>query len=310
MKNKKRFLIVLAVCVALAAAFLLLFDFPRKISATYPAVEYDQNGKYVKTSVSVDGIYRKPLMRDPSFEGKIVCGEYDFTKELDLVDVHFDRNFGGMGILTYVGYRNGTPIGRAFGTIKVSGNFDEIAINVTNGDILKERHVETLILCAPARNLAEAKKIGESGMGKIGPVSSRAATGSVGFNPAYGSASYVIRLNQVASDVCLREGTAKDGAVVVSAKDIAGFNAENSRENHTEEIVLQFTERGKKAMAEATERLSKSGGSMSLWAGETKLRSASVFAPITGGSAAFTEPDIEQTEKDCVTLSLGHPEKV
>ena len=313
MKNTKRLWIGLAGCVVLAAAFLLLFDFPRKISATYPAVEYDQNGKYIVTSVSVDGTYRKPLLRDPSFRGRIICGEYDFTKELDLADVRFDRSFGGMGILTYAGYRNGTPIARGFGTIKVSGNFDKLAINIVNGDILKERHVETLVLCAPAGNLAEAKKIGESGLGKIGPVSNvganSARTGGVG-NSAYGSASYVIRLNPVASDVCLREGTAKDGAIAVTAKDIAGFYAENSKENHTEEIVLQLTEHGKKALAEATERLSKSGGSMSLWAGETKLRSASVFAPITGGSAAFTEPDTEQTEKDCAALSSGHPVEI
>lgn len=314
MKNNKRFWTGLVVCVALAAAFLLLFDFPRKISATYPAVEYDENGKYIVTSVSVDGTYRTPLLRDPSFRGKIVCGEYDFTKELELADIHFDRNFGGMGILTYAGYRNGAAITRGFGTIKVSGNFDKLAINIVNGDILKERQAETLILCAPAGNLAEARKIGESGLGKIGPVSNVGAssvrTGGVGSNPAYSSASYVIRLNQVASDVSLREGTGKDGTLVVAAKDIAGFYAENSRENHTEELVLQFTERGKKAMAEATERLSKSGGSISLWAGETKLRSASVFAPITGGSAAFTESDAEQTKKDCVMLSSGHPVEI
>lgn len=317
MKNKKRFWIGLAVCFALAAAFLLLFDFPRKISVTYHAVEYDENGKYIVTSVSVDGVYQKPLLRDPSFKGRIVCGDYDFTKELDLADVKFDRNFGGMGILTYAGFRKGTPVTEGLGTIKISGNFDGIAISVTNGDILKERHVETLILCAPAGNPAEARKIGESEMGKIGAVGnvgsssagSSTANGGVGSNPAYGSASYLV-LNPAASDVCFREETAKNGTVVVAAKDIAGFYAENSRENHTEQIVLQLSEHGKKAMAEATERLSKSGGSMSLWVGETKLRSARVFAPITDGSVAYPEPDAEQTMKDCVMLSSGHPQEV
>lgn len=149
-----------------------------------------------------------------------------------------------------------------------------------------------------------------------GTVVSGPGTSSVGTrlladtDSAYGSTSQVIRLNPVNSDVCFREGTKKDGPVAVAAKDIAGFYATQSRETHTEQIVIQFTEQGKKAMAEVTERLMKSGERITIWAGDTKIRSASIFAPITGGSAAFTEPDTAQMKKDCVTLSLGRPEEV
>ena len=139
---------------------------------------------------------------------------------------------------------------------------------------------------------------------------SRAGSSSVGSSTATGGVGSGIPWNAVASDVCFRGGPAKDGPMVVSAKDIAGFNAEYSKENHTEQIVFQLTEQGKKSMSEATTRLSKSAGSMSLWAGQTKLQSASVFAPITDGNVAFTEPNSEQTKKDCVTLTLGHPEAV
>lgn len=143
-----------------------------------------------------------------------------------------------------------------------------------------------------------------------GSASSQAVSSAVSVGRTKGSASYVIQLNPVASNVCFREGTTKDGPVTVTAKDIAGFYAENSREAHTEQIVFQLTDEGKKSMAETTERLSKSGGSMSIWVGETKLWSGSVFAPITDGKDAFTEPDAEQTKKDCVMLSIGHPAEI
>lgn len=60
----------------------------------------------------------------------------------------------------------------------------------------------------------------------------------------YNSISSAIPLNPVGSDVCYREGTAKDGPVAVAAKDIAGFYATQSKDNHTEQIVIQFTELG------------------------------------------------------------------
>ena len=145
-------------------------------------------------------------------------------------------------------------------------------------------------------------------------ISSAAGTGTAASNASAGSsggtASLAITLNPVSSNVCFREGTEKDGHVAVPTKDIAGFYALQSRENHTMQIVFQLTEKGKKSMAESTERLSKSAGSMSLWVGKTKLLSAEVRAPITDGSVAFTEPDSEKAKKDCIMLSLGHPEDV
>ena len=127
---------------------------------------------------------------------------------------------------------------------------------------------------------------------------------------AAGSAGYVFPLSRAASGVCFREGTEKDGPVAVPSKEIAGFYAKYSKENQTYQVVLQLTEQGKKAMAESTERLSKSAGSMSLWAGETKLRRMGVFAPIEDGSIAVSEPDGEHAESDCAALSVGHPVEI
>ena len=120
-----------------------------------------------------------------------------------------------------------------------------------------------------------------------------------------------LRLNPVGGDVCLREGTAKDGRVVAAAKDIAGFYAENLKQDHTEMLVLQMTAQGQKSLSEATERLAKSEGKMSLWSGNTKIKSAGVFAPITGTKAAFDETGGDtQTEKDCILLSGDDPKTV
>lgn len=119
------------------------------------------------------------------------------------------------------------------------------------------------------------------------------------------------RLNPVGRDVCLREGTAKDGRVVAAAKDIAGFYPENLKQYQTEMLVLKLTAQGQKSLSEATERLAKSKGKMSLWSGNTKIKSASVLAPITGAKVAFDETgDDTQTEKDCILLSGDDPKTV
>ena len=120
-----------------------------------------------------------------------------------------------------------------------------------------------------------------------------------------------LRLNPVGREVCLREGTSKDGRVVVAAKDIAGFYAENLKQDHTEMLVLQMTAQGQKSLSEATERLSKSEGKMSLWSGNTKIKSAGVYEPITGAKVAFDETDGDtQAEKDCILLSGDDPKTV
>lgn len=118
----------------------------------------------------------------------------------------------------------------------------------------------------------------------------------------------MLRLNRVGPAVCLREGTEKDGRVVAAAKDISGFTAENLKGNYM--IIIGLTAQGQKSLSEATERLSKSAGKISLWAGDTKVRSAGIYAPITGARVAFDETDATQTEKDCVRLSGADPKTV
>lgn len=118
----------------------------------------------------------------------------------------------------------------------------------------------------------------------------------------------MLRLNRIGPAVCLREGTEKDGRVVAAAKDISGFTAENLKGNYM--IIIGLTAQGQKSLSEATERLSKSGGEISLWGGDTKVRSAGVYAPITGERVAFDETDATQTEKDCVLLSGADPKTV
>ena len=50
---------------------------------------------------------------------------------------------------------------------------------------------------------------------------------------------------------------------------------------------------------------------MSLWSGNTKIKSSGVFAPITGAKAAFDETDGDtQTEKDCILLLGDDPKTI
>ncbi len=99
------------------------------------------------------------------------------------------------------------------------------------------------------------------------------------------------KLSRVATDVSFREGTAADGKLVLSSSDIAGFYSDYDQSNHLYRIVFRLTKSAKDSFAKETEKLSQSGGTLSIWAGKDRLKSASVYAQIRDGEAAVSSKD-------------------
>jgi hypothetical protein len=114
------------------------------------------------------------------------------------------------------------------------------------------------------------------------------------------------RLIQVAPNVCFREGTSKDGSAAISADEIKGFYSLHIKSERPYQIVFQLTEKGQKSFAGTTAKLSKSKGCLSIWAGNKKVTSGKVIAPITEGNVAFTEPNGDAEKEACKELSAGY----
>lgn len=128
------------------------------------------------------------------------------------------------------------------------------------------------VLIACSANPASGRPEGTAG-------SQAAGTGSSG------------KLSRVASDVSFREGTAADGKLVLSSSEIAGFYSDYDQSNHLYRIVFRLTESTTDSFAKETEKLSQSGGTLSIWAGKDRLKSVSVYAQIRNGEAAVSSKD-------------------
>ncbi|WP_078380757.1 hypothetical protein [Sutcliffiella halmapala] len=86
-RNSNTFKVGALLILLLSISFLLIYDFPKKIDRKYAAYEYFTNNPNdgETTSVTIVGTYKKPLFRNPSFTGKIMIEEYEFTQTYELM---------------------------------------------------------------------------------------------------------------------------------------------------------------------------------------------------------------------------------
>lgn len=164
MTNKKLKILLLSIVliIVITCAFVLFYDFPQEIDVQYPAMEYRKGDKssVQATTVKIKGKLSRPLFRDPVFKGEFNIDKYDFTKSYDLIDIVFYKNIrNGLGSLTYTTINNGRPIIRSFGSIWISGNFDELKILVYEPIEAESKSSTDLRLIAPAKTYDEARLI-------------------------------------------------------------------------------------------------------------------------------------------------------
>lgn len=109
-------------------------------------------------------------------------------------------------------------------------------------------------------------------------------------------------LNKVGKNIYLREGTSKEGSVVISSDDIEGFYTKSDKTKKSYQIIFKLTEVGGKSLLEKTTKLSQSADSASLWIGNENVVTLSVYAPISDGAFAITKTDVDSMNKLCEKL--------
>lgn len=88
---------------------------------------------------------------------------YDFTKEYKLLDMKFQKSWGGLSALCYSGILpGGIPDPKTIGTIGISGNMDRICImGFAPEDVGVDGRSGGVIISAPAETIQEAVQIGD-----------------------------------------------------------------------------------------------------------------------------------------------------
>lgn len=147
----------------------------------------------------------------------------------------------------------------------------------------------------PALSSGQAQKSGRTAPGDRIPSSSR--------SPASSANSNGTKINQIASDIAFREGTAKDGKAILSSSDLIGFYTGDDTFDHSYKMIgFKLKECAEKSFSEATERLAKSGGTLSLWAGEDRLNSSTLSDPIIGDTFVLSHLEEDQLNSICKKL--------
>ena len=104
-----------------------------------------------------------------------------------------------------------------------------------------------------------------------------------------------------------REGSSADGALILDGSMVESAAAQygpakgGSSEYY---VALKFTDEGAKAFGDATTRLSKTGGSISIWLDDENVSTATVNEAITDGSAIITSSASNPfTQEDVVKMA-------
>ncbi len=86
------------------------------------------------------------------------------------------------------------------------------------------------------------------------------------------------------AQMVFREGSAADGAEILSGDEVTSANAAYS-ETEGWVVQLHFNSEGAQAFADATTELAASGGTISIWLDDENISTATVESAITGGEA-------------------------
>ena len=98
-------------------------------------------------------------------------------------------------------------------------------------------------------------------------------------------------LNTDVADVVIREGMNKDGDIILTNSDITSAKAVAMRQpacDYDWGVILDLSERGSRAFAEATGRIAQKHGLFSVWVGGKRIYSPSVKSAVTSGRCVLS----------------------
>lgn len=117
-------------------------------------------------SISVNGVYKRYLIKHDTFEGTIKVNGYDFTSDGSTVSLVFDD---GYTVLCYSSYKNGMPILKALGTLSCTPNFKKVLICVNepvDSDSKGWSGKNGIYISAPSTNRSDSLEIAKLLSGK------------------------------------------------------------------------------------------------------------------------------------------------
>lgn len=167
MIQNKKSLIAWAVTLIIGlSAFIFLFDFPKQINITYPAVEFELGNETSaeETTLIIKGTLKRPLFRNRIFEGQISVDKYPATTDnimlsgMEFIELENDKYASG---LFYLDANFDMVI---FGAIYTDKEFGQVNLAFQEQDgnsITNENPKSTtrLLLSAPASSYEEADQI-------------------------------------------------------------------------------------------------------------------------------------------------------
>lgn len=95
--------------------------------------------------------------------------------------------------------------------------------------------------------------------------------------------------------------------MILSSSDLIGFNTGDDTFDHSYKmIIFKLKESAEKSFSKETKRLAASEGTLSLWAGNERMDSATLSDPILGDTFVLSHLEEEQFDSICKKLKSAN----
>lgn len=163
-KSTKSIIISSALLIVGCMIFLFMYDFPKKIDTTVPAIEFrlGDNKSIEQTTITINGRLKRPLFRTRIFEGQISIEKYPKTSEWKLNDpipIFSSNNETYFSGLYYL--KKNALFNFIFASFWTNKSFEQFNIYVFPDDN-ENNNENPRFISAPASTYEEAVKIYET----------------------------------------------------------------------------------------------------------------------------------------------------
>ncbi|PXW86016.1 hypothetical protein DES38_1262 [Streptohalobacillus salinus] len=160
--TKIKILSIVIILILLTTTFILFYNFPTKIEAEYPAIQYNEGypDSVVQTKIKISGTLNRPIIGNKTFNGQFVIKGYNFSKDYKLIDVVFS-NFtkkSMVGSLGYINNKNGKNDLKIVGII-ASSDMEKFTLSFYDSEKEEPNPEKQIKISAPSTTYEEGMKI-------------------------------------------------------------------------------------------------------------------------------------------------------